>query len=173
MPEGTIGWMYYRGWALADPSGRVDDPVTACQNSAHNHMGTPLVAMRPAVDSAGNPANRPTYDCKYSHFIASAGVAWRAQTSLFCTPGYTAQWPGVCVKQVEVPWPASCSADEPGRVLGNPVLLSSGAKVQGETDYSAGPGAALQVRRTYRTLRQNGLGQSAGQGWSFWFDRHR
>lgn len=107
------------------------------------------------------------YGCKYHHFLAVGGEYWYGSTMLVCKPGYTAGWPGVCTKYTELPAPSdaagSCSA-------GNPVQVASGAKVQTEIDLQSGEGA-LGIRRTYRSLRRNGSGQSAGFGWSFSFDR--
>jgi RHS repeat-associated protein len=96
---------------------------------------------------------------------------WYGPTYLMCETGYVARAPGVCVKRDEAPAPPSCSSDCPGFALGNPVQLASGAKVQTETDLTAGPGMLLTIKRTYRSLRMNWKAQSASFGWSFSFDR--
>src|SRR4051812_19823819 len=66
LPEGSLGWSYYISF---DKVGYAADPVTACQNNAQNHMGTPLLAMRPYGDKG-------TIDCKYKSFINAGGEEW-------------------------------------------------------------------------------------------------
>ena len=163
MPEGMTGWWYYTHIGPGEQQ-YAADPVTACSNSARNHMGTPLLAMRP------NASGAPFYDCKYSHFMRAGGQDWYASTILVCNIGYRPRSPGVCVKDEEIPAPLSCRGSDPGASLGNPVQLASGAKVQAETDLIGGPDL-LRIGRTYRTLRQNSRAQSGGPGWSFSFDR--
>lgn len=159
MPEGMIGWWYYGG-----PTGYAADPVTACKNSAMNHMGTQLLEMRV---NENTPA--PAYLCKYPHFISAGGVGWYAPTYLRCQSGYSPRWPGICTKIVEKPRPLTCSASAPGYALANPVVVSTGAKVQVEIDPLGIQQNSLQLTRTYRTFGEPG--SSAGNGWSFSFDR--
>ena len=158
-PHGFIGWLYYLHWwgsTREEVIGYADDHVTACTISALNQMGTPLQVMRP---SKGNGLS---YDCKYRHFMPTPEPQWYGGTFLVCNAGYVARHPGVCVKFDEVAEKNSCTKS-------NPVVLSSGAKFQTEQDVQAG--ASLAVGRTYRSLRLNSRGQSAGQAWSFSFDR--
>ncbi|MDL2357800.1 MAG: DUF6531 domain-containing protein, partial [Pseudomonadota bacterium] len=177
LPEGTIGWSYYRG--IINDVGRAADPVTACKKNAANQMGTPLLAMRPFGASGA------MMQCKYEHFLGQPdGGSWYGTTILNCTPEYVVRSPGVCVKRNEAPPPPAppppggCGSGGgggggggPGAAAGNPVQIASGAKVQTETDLVAGPSDALRIDRTYRSLRKNWSGQSAGVGWSFSFDR--
>ncbi|HEX8615486.1 MAG TPA: RHS repeat-associated core domain-containing protein [Telluria sp.] len=159
MPEGTLGWSYYTG--VFGPDEFAADPVTACQKTAMKHMGRPLKAMRP------HEGHRNWYDCIYPHFLKVGGTEWYGSTLLICERGYTAYAQGVCRKeQPEVAVPLTCQGS-----AANPVQFTSGAKVQHETDLIAGPGAALHIVRTYRSVRENGLGQSAGFNWSFSFER--
>ena len=180
LPEGTLGWWYFI--AANSPGGYAADPVTACKHTAQNHMGTPLVAMRPGRNSS------VSMDCKYRHFLVVGGEQWFTPTTLYCKPGYVGRSPGVCVKRDEAPPPApgrgggggggggapppTCPAGGgPGATVGNPVQVASGAKVQTETDLVAGTSDPLRVDRTYRSLHKSWSGQSAGVGWSFSFDR--
>lgn len=161
-PEGMLGWSYFMRGAK---TGFVSDPLTACQNSARNHMGTELVDMTP-IKGGGLG-----FDCWYPHFAKAGGVHTFNGTYLFCQPGFQAQLPGVCVKKREPPTPVCCTPGEAGYSVGNPVVVSSGAKVQSETDLAGTPSGALRISRTYRTGRKFMVGQSAGQTWSFSFDR--
>ncbi|WP_166888591.1 RHS repeat-associated core domain-containing protein [Massilia sp. CCM 8734] len=159
LPEGTLGWDYYTG--IFGPDEYAPDPVTACQKTAKKHMGTPLKAIEPYEN------RRDWYKCIYPHFLVVGGVSWHGSTLLRCKPGYSAYSQGVCRKeQPEVAVPLTCQGSS-----GNPVQFTSGAKVQHETDLVAGTEAALHIKRTYRSVRENGLGQSAGAGWSFSFER--
>lgn len=159
LPEGTLGWEYHLGFLA--PSQYAPDPVTACQIIAKRHMGTQLKAIEPYEN------RRDRYKCIYPHFLRVGGVAWHGSTVLRCATGYTAYSQGVCRKeQPEVPVPLTCEGS-----AGNPVQFTSGAKVQHETDLVAGSELALRIGRTYRSVRESGLGQSAGQGWSFSFER--
>lgn len=162
MPEGTKGWSYFVH--LGEPFGYAADPETACKNTAMNHMGKPLVAMRPSRYF------KVGFECQYLNIVTSPGPQWYGTTTFDCEIGYSARAPGVCVKGAEPPAPLSCAGGQQGAFLSNPVQLASGAKVQSETDLVAGPDL-LRVERTYRTLRQDFKAQSAGAAWSFSFDR--
>lgn len=163
MPEGMVGWWHYIGGTGAK-SGFAKSPGEACTLNARNHFQSPLYFMTPV--SGGNPV----YHCGYKHSWIDQVSAY-SPTQLFCKAGYFPRWPGVCVKWAETPQPTSCSPSDPGNVVGNPVVVSSGAKVQAETDIPGLDRGALRVTRTYRTFRETGKGQSGGQGWSFSFDR--
>lgn len=170
LPAAAKGWWYYTG--IVQEGGYAADPVTACIATARNHMGTALVAMRPAADPGA-------YNCKYPHFVgAPANSAWYGTTILVCNRGYVPVSPGICVSRREPPAPSrppgSCNAGGaggPGATRGNPVQVASGAKVQTENDLAAGPEVWLNITRTYRSFHQTGKGQSGGLGWSFSFDR--
>ncbi len=164
MPEGTIGWWYYISAMPVGKYGFATSPEQACALNAANHFGSKLFAMVP------ESIPTPGYSCWYKHG-AFKFVENYSDTNLFCKLGYVARWPGVCTKQAEIPQPPACKNSEPGKVVGNPVVLSSGAKLQSETDFLGLENGLLRVVRTYRTLRQTGNAQSAGRGWSFSFDR--
>ncbi|MDQ1924314.1 DUF6531 domain-containing protein [Massilia pseudoviolaceinigra] len=158
LPEGTLGWWYYSG--ATSPDHYAPDPITACQKGAWHHAREPLVAMRPW------PARRDAFDCSYRWLPRTGPVSWLGVTALHCKPGYRSYAQGVCRKErPEVPAPLKC-----GEAAGNPVQFVSGAKIQHEIDLGGG-NDLLRVRRTYRSVRENGLGQSAGMGWSFSFER--
>lgn len=162
LPEGMKGWWYFTG--INGPERYAADPLTACKLTAQNHANAPLIAMRQMPGSNG-----PMMECKYKVFLPQPD--WYGPTYLMCDTGYVARAPGVCVKRDEAPAPPSCAPACPGFAVGNPVQLASGAKVQTETDLTAGPGVLLTINRTYRSLRRNWKAQSASFGWSFSFDR--
>lgn len=165
MPQGMLGWWYF---ISLHEYGYVSDPVTACKLNAKYHHSRELLDIKPRED--GN-----FFDCKYLHPMEavndSKGPQWYSFTWLQCRSGYTPKSPGVCVKNHEPPPPASCNAGSPGLVVGNPVTVSSGAKIQTEIDFPGTPAGALQITRTYRPFSQFISGQSAGTNWSFSFDR--
>jgi RHS repeat-associated protein len=171
----TLGWSYF---ISAYKEGYVNDPEEACKLTAQNHMSRPLEDMR------RHAGTELMYECKYKNYIEGDGQAqWYGSTTFYCKPGYTKRQPGVCVKRPErsAPGPSSGSSgggsggdgctDGPGPCVGNPVVVSSGAKLQKEVDFEGEGSWALRVERTYRTLRETSGGQSAGVGWSFSFDR--
>ena len=163
MPKGMKGWWH----AISlnpTTSGYVRTPEEGCGQNAAYHWGTPLLSMQ----AADTP--KPRFNCYYKNPVGGK-VSNYGDTHLECEPGYTPKAPGVCVKWAEAPRPPSCSPDQPGFALANPVAVASGSKVQTETDFPGLPNGALRITRTYRTLRDGGTGQSAGQAWSFSFDR--
>lgn len=166
MPEGMLGWWYFITYVK---SGYAPDPVTACTMNAKNQMNRPLLDIKPREGEG------PAQDCKYLHAFNAVnevfGPQWYSATWLRCKPDYFAKFPGVCVKRPELPAPTSCSAGQPGFVLGNPVTVSSGAKVQSEIDFPGTRAGALQITRTYRPFSEYISGQSGGTNWSFSFDR--
>lgn len=161
--NGVLGWTYLpTPWTA--PWGHVGDPASACSLTAWNHMDSELVDMR-----AEGPFR---YACKYYNLIRFVGPQWYGFTEFDCKPGYEKRAPGVCLKRIERSPPLSCSANSPGYHMGNPVIVSSGAKVQQETDFSGRESWVLRVKRTYRTLTDGfGEGNSAGNAWWFSFDR--
>lgn len=166
MPEGMLGWWYFITYVK---SGYAPDPVTACTMNAKNQMNRPLLDIKPREGEG------PAQDCKYLHAFNAVnevfGPQWYSATWLRCKPDYFAKFPGVCVKRPELPAPTSCSAGQPGFVLGNPVTVSSGAKVQSEIDFPGTRAGALQITRTCRPFSEFISGQSGGTNWSFSFDR--
>lgn len=163
MPVGMKGWWYFRG--MYTPGGYAGDPGEACQLTAQRHMGTNLLSIYPTE------SRKPNYACVYMNTAWPTYPQTLGLTYLVCLDGYIASWPGVCVKSEEIPSPPSCSGDTPGLAIGNPVVISTGAKVQTDIDIEATPAALLAISRTYRSYRKTGAGQSAGAGWSFSFDR--
>ena len=162
MPEGTLGWGYY---IQINQLGYTSTPTEACRKSAENHFGTPLVDMRRRADDS------PFIECKYRHGLRVGGENWYFATRLYCSSGYVATADGICVKRPENASPPSCTPGEPGYSVGNPVTVSTGAKVQQEVDLRGHPSGTLKIERTYRALRKYAGGQSGGQSWSFSFDR--
>ncbi len=162
MPEGMKGWWYYIGY---QKSGFARTPHEACRLSAANHWGTPLKAVVPSE------VPKPIFYCYYQTIIGESVFSY-SLTSLFCEDGYHATSPGVCVKWPEPPHPPSCSPGQPGVTVANPVAVATGAKIQSEIDLAGAPDGTMRIVRTYRSLRAGGVGQSAGQGWSFSFDRN-
>lgn len=166
MPEGMKGWWYF---ISAYELGYAPDAVTACKRMAKNHMNKELLDIRFSDDTG------ITAECNYLHAFSAVnelrGPQWYATTTLRCRGGYLPRSPGVCVKQDEPRPPSSCIEGTPGFAVGNPVTVSSGAKVQNETDFAGTRAGALQITRTYRPFSQFISGQSAGTNWSFSFDR--
>lgn len=172
--EGVIGWWYFD--LKTDKEDYADTPSAACARNAANHLESRLYGMRRAK------ARSPTYECNYRHWwniFRRLDPEWYSATYLVCESGYQARWPGLCIKESdpfrvpEPPRPAHfCKAKEkpPGQ-SGNPILLSTGAKIQIELDFAGTASGSLRLARTYRTLRNNGSGQSGGLVWSFSFDR--
>lgn len=161
MPPGMRGWTYL---VKLNEIGYVRTPEEACALNAANHWGTPLRYMRPSE------MPKAIFQCFYANPVGGV-VHHYGITHLECEAGYAAKASGICSKWTEPARPPSCAADEAGFSTGNPVALSSGAKVQTETDFPGLPSGALRVTRTYRSLRDFGTGQSAGRAWSFSFDR--
>lgn len=165
LPEGMVGWWYFIN---VYEYGFVSDPVTACTLTAKNHHNRELLDIKPRE-------NGSFFDCKYLHPFQAMndlkGRQWYSFTWLQCRSGYYPRSPGVCVKNQEPPPPASCNESSPGYALGNPVTVSTGAKIQTEIDFLGTPAGALQIARTYRPFSQFISGQSAGTNWSFSFDR--
>ena len=166
MPEGMFGW-----WYLIAPgeAGYAPDPVTACKLTAKNHHSTTLFDIKPYGDAG------TMFECKYLHRFPAVneinGPQWYSATFLRCHSGYFPRSPGVCVKRDEPPPPSSCKPGTPGFALGNPVTVSTGAKVQDEIDFAGTRAGALQITRTYRPFSQFISGQSAGTNWSFSFGK--
>ncbi|UOD27739.1 RHS repeat protein [Massilia violaceinigra] len=159
LPEGTLGWWYFSG--INSETRYASDPITACKNGAWHHAREPLVAMRPFK------GRRDMFECAYRWLPVHGPVSWLGDATLSCKPGYSSYPQGVCRKnRPERPAPLKC-----GEAAGNPVQFASGSKIQHETDMGEGGNDLLRVRRTYRSVRENGLGQSAGMGWSFSFER--
>ena len=163
--SGFEGWWYYTGM-LAHPGGVVSNPEEACKLNAYNHMRMKLESMVLVPEAAV-----PTYACIYRHGWFTDYIFPFTETYLSCESGFAARWPGVCVKRAEVPRPPSCDGGAEGWTVGNPVVVSSGAKLQTEVDLAGTPAGTLRIARHYRTLRNSGAGQSAGLSWSFSFDR--
>ena len=166
MPEGMLGWWYYISVTAPIRSGHARTPEEACALNASNHFNTDTGVL--FMEPWDTP--KPWFKCFYRHPVGGR-VSDFGHTRLECLPGYSAKAPGVCVKAAEAPRPPSCNPSDPGFSLANPVAVASGAKIQTETDFAGAPNGALRIIRTYRTLRDGGAGQSAGQTWSFSFDR--
>ncbi|NHZ84141.1 hypothetical protein F2P44_33535 [Massilia sp. CCM 8695] len=146
LPEGTLGWWYYSG--VLSEAHYAPDPVTACQKGAWHHAREPLVAMRPYKD------RRDAFECAYRWGPPKGTIAYLGDAILNCKPGYRSYAQGVFRKErPEVPAPLKC-----GEAAGNPVQFASGAKIQHETDLGGNGNDLLRVRRTYRSVRENGLG---------------
>ncbi len=163
IPDNAKGWWYFID---LNNHGYVASALEACQRTAVNHMGRRLRYMEVASEPI------PAYRCFYPHFLRVGGVQPYTTIKFYCKIGYAAKWPGVCVKRSEISRPPGDSPGDAGLTCGNPVAVSSGAKIQTETDQRGLPNGLLHISRTYRTLREVGQAQSAGQGWSFSFDRH-
>lgn len=142
MPEGMLGWWYFISALPETKFGYAKSAAEACAATAANHFQSPLYFMTPS--SGGKPA----YHCGYKHNWINR-VETYSPTQLVCKTGYSPRWPGVCTKWVETPQPPTCSNEEPGKVEANPVVVSSGAKLQSETDFPGLQNGALRITRTY------------------------
>lgn len=161
LPEGVRGWWYF---ISLFESGYARTPEKACALNARNHFNVKLQYMRPS------PLPKPIYECFYINPVGKRLFDY-THTHLECTYGYHPKAHGVCAKWTEPPRPPECSPGASGFSVGNPVHVATGAKIQTETDIPGLSNGSLRVTRTYRSLRDSGAGQSAGQGWSFSFDR--
>lgn len=159
---GTKGWSYF---ISIYEIGHAPTPHEACMLSAANHWRVKLDYMRPSS------LPKPIFECFYRNPVGGRIYDY-SHTYLECQSGYIAQSPGICVRWSEPPRPPNCSPGEAGFAIANPVAVASGAKVQTESDFPGTPIGTLRVERTYRSLRDGGAGQSAGQAWSFSFDRN-
>lgn len=165
LPEGVKGWWYYIS-IIPLKSGYARTPKDACVLNARNHFRVRLIYMEPEYSQG------PRFKCFYPNPVGGAVYSY-TNTHLVCQPGYKAQGPGVCVKDAEPPRSPSCNPADAGYSISNAnrVALASGANVQTETDIPGSQNGSLRISRTYRTLRDGTSGQSAGQAWSFSFDR--
>lgn len=142
MPEGARGWSYYIS-IFPLQMGHARSPEQACKLSAQNHFGVKLLGMAPSE------LPKPIRHCFYKNPFGGKVFDY-SLTYFECKPGYIAKSPGVCVDWPEAPRPRSCSPTEPGYAVGNPVAVSSGAKIQAETDF---PGWATgSTRYRYETV---------------------
>jgi YD repeat-containing protein len=160
LPEGTLGWWVF-DWGKTVYA---NSPAEACELTAQNHMGTHLVDMRPRSDSLW-------FDCKYPNMIRAGGVQWYGVTWLICASGYKATSEGICVKTYEPAPPLSCKPGKRGFGQGNPVMVSTGAKVQREFDLIGAVSNSLKIERTYRTFKVTPKISSGGESWFFGFAR--
>lgn len=170
--EGTIGWTYVDRAGLSfAPS-----PMAACNGFRVVGGWSGMISM------AAHPgSNGLIYNCRLKPVPFSAAnqpIVW--STGLRCGSGYEPQFPGVCVKRVakvenRIPSlpPASmeCSPSNPGFALGNPVILTEGAKIQQDRDYIGNQRGTLEIGRTYRYTRNAVNAPTAGILWSFSFER--
>ncbi|MFZ3289674.1 MAG: hypothetical protein WA191_22880, partial [Telluria sp.] len=158
MPEGMIGWSY-------GPRRYESNPVAACKA-----MSMPFNLQFTYIEPAMVQGywNGTSFFC---HFIFPkiSGTDYYFPTGLFCEGGYYARWPGVCVPFLSQPPTPTCSPNEPGFAVGNPVMVSTGVKIQSEVDPVGG--ASFNISRTYRSVRIPLWQPTAGIGWSFSFER--
>jgi YD repeat-containing protein len=161
IPEGTLGWTYMNSARLLYAS----DPVTACKSWVNPGGFWGMLSITP-VDSP-----IPAYGCLLQQNAFSSVPPKNFNTYLQCAPGYEPRFPGVCRKDLPPPPPPTCTVSDPGFGLGNPVTLSSGAKVQREIDLQANQSGSLQIERTYRSDRVPGSAPTAGYVWAFSFER--
>ena len=178
--EGTIGWSYLRS-SSGNKLLYASNPLSACENSSYL-VFEGLVRMEPLGDSG------TAFTCWLkprapSIYYRLGMLGNDSATILFCKAGYTARSPGVCVKRNRNlkwippvvpsmrPIPAECSASTPGFTMGNPVIMVTGTKLQQERDIGANQSGTLDIRRTYRNDRDPVSSPTAGNLWSFSFER--
>jgi RHS repeat-associated protein len=170
LPEGARGWRAWEGTWVDNTVVYLPDPASACAQIASWHMGTSLVSIEPTESPA-------VYDCYYPHFLAVGGVHDYGQTTLVCKDGYLRSYEG-CVKAPDPPRPPPCTAelagggagspDDPS--AGNPVILSTGAKVQTFVDYVLPSPKRMAFVRHYRSRGHRP--SDLGMGWTHSFDRY-
>jgi YD repeat-containing protein len=166
MPPGTLGWWAYGGDGTTIGAWHyTSNPVSACKDTAFNHMGTELVKITPFPGTSW-----PKFSCWYPHFLVVGGVHDYATTYLECEIGYNAVEPGLCVRQEEEQTPPTCG-DISRPLIANPVSPLSGVKYESVEDNSLGDrNRQLAVRRYYRSTGRYDE-KSAGMGWAMSFDR--
>lgn len=179
--DGTVGWSYFNEATSGHKVLFAESPMSACGNTVIRGWSG-MVGMDPMGDSG------TAYHCRlkprppsisYGHQIIG-----HSSTNLFCSNGYIARFPGICVKNIRnakratppvassIPTaPIACSASNPGFTMGNPVILVTGTKIQQERDIGGNQRNTLEIGRTYRYIRDPVAAPTAGSLWSFSFER--
>lgn len=140
MPEGMAGWTY-------GPNRYESNPIAACK-AMFPPSGLQFTYIEPAMIQGYWSGTS-----FYCHFIFPNYPAsdYFYPTGLICEVGYYARWPGVCVPFLSQPPTPTCSPDEPGFAVGNPVMVATGVKIQSEVDPVGG--RSFNISRTYRSVR--------------------
>lgn len=156
LTDGVKGWTY----------GEADYKATPLEACKGMHVPSAMVFTHLAPYISNGVATGTTYSCHFT--FPGTGSDYPYPTGLFCKSGYFPRWPGICVRARSLP-PPSCSKDSKGASDGNPVMISTGVKVQREVD-PLGP--TFDISRTYRAVRNTVLQPTAGSVWSFSFERN-
>lgn len=177
MGEGVAGW----AWEGRNPPVSFATPTEACYDEWQAYNGLPTDS-RFIGAFCGSPS---TCDCSWTtvQYLCTAetpggrcSYVLPSQVDFYCTAGYTRAGNGVCIKDVVNQGP-SCSANARGTrndTAGNPILITSGAKLHEEEDFAT-TDQRLSVKRYYRSSTQlynnvrlrSPLGTL--NGWAFWF----
>lgn len=134
-------------------------PDAACRRQFERYAGRRSIYQPPVRHTATR------YGCQW---IKIGLGSYPSTVNLYCTNGASVVLnSGTCIGPQEVAPEPDCACPDPGAPvaaspqpkIGNPILLSTGAKVDTETDYETADGL-LKVERSYRS-RQRGRFHSA------------
>jgi len=153
MPEGTIGW------SSTHTSEKFVSAEAACISQWHHYNDPPKSRY---VGAFVSPGNLNKAFCKWTQYqnicpeetgggISSCGTVYPTYVELKCQTGYTPTLGKYCQKDPVPERPCNCNNG--GAVnpqVGNPIVLSTGAKVLHSTDYATEDGD-FTISRSYRS----------------------
>lgn len=153
--EGVIGWISTGG------GGPYSTAHEACYYQWEYYMGGPRSRF---IGATLDPDNWTSARCKWTSFqylcpeetagqSGGCGTILPGSAYFYCSSGYTPTVDGHCRKEPAVERPCNC--DEEGRVnptVGNPIVLSTGAKLLSAVDYEAADGK-FRIGREYRSFQ--------------------
>jgi len=164
--DGTRGWADGLGGYHSSPGG-----ACAAQWAGvgmNNHLGSKLLS--PTRRAPNNHNSSPTYDCNWTSYqyicgdehgggvfssINHCGTILPSITSLSCEPGYSHSSAGYCVLSDELAAErAECTFNNGAGLnptVGNPIILSTGAKTYHTVDFATDDGLFV-ISRHYRSL---------------------
>lgn len=183
--DGFIGWVSPPG-----PGGAYATAYEACYAQWEKFQGDKLSSR--FIGAFPRDDDWTKQDCEWTRYqylcpaetgsgINGCGTIIPSYVRLECEDGYTPTVDGHCRLDPEVERPI-CICDENGKlnpVAGNPILLSSGAKVLSDVDYATADGE-LTIERHYRSYQvgrpiagkvlPRNLARGLVGGWNFNFN---
>ncbi|UGQ45400.1 DUF6531 domain-containing protein [Massilia endophytica] len=155
------------GWVYGFPPRAAATPEEACRLNFRMWPDEFLYLEPAPLSGIWNGAY---YHCWYR--LKFTGTKYRLSTFLRCGPEEHRAWPGVCTRRIwRQPKAENCSSNEPSHKVGNPVTVTSGAKVEDEIDFVWGPTDLHRIARSYRSIREAMPAAAGRKLWSFSFQR--